>query len=81
MRTRGGENAGCIWDGQSPYSVCRNSPDKETPLWAPDGPPIYYWAAGEYNSSNAVCVNYTGGVNTQPKPLRMGFRYVKEGQR
>jgi hypothetical protein len=79
--TRDGENAGCVWDGQSPHTDCGRPPDKETPLWAPDEPPIYYWAAGEFDTFLAFCVNYTGGVNRQPKSLggrSVGFRCVKE---
>jgi len=77
--TRNGENAGCVWDGQSEYADCRTPPDKETPLWAPDEAPIYYWAAGERDPMNAYCVNYTGGTNYQPKSaVGLGFRCVKE---
>jgi hypothetical protein len=77
--TRDGENAGCTWDGSAPHAECRRNPDKETPLWAPDERPIYYWAAGEYDSEHAWCVNYTGGLNRQPKSSRtVGFRCVRE---
>lgn len=77
--TRDGENAGCAWEGSAPHARCRRAPDKETPLWAPDEPPIYYWAADEHDSASAFCVNYTGGLNYQPKSSRsVGFRCVKD---
>jgi len=80
--TRGGENAGCAREGSAPYAECSRTPDKETPLWAPDQPPIYYWAAEEYDSTTAYCVNYTGGLNHQPKSSRTtGFRCVKDTSR
>jgi hypothetical protein len=63
-------------DGETPGALgrevgrasCRILPDKETPLWAPDEPPIYYWAADEYNEHQAYFVSYNGeGINHQPK--------------
>ena len=45
---RHGENAGCVWDGETHEQIaCDVLPDKETPLWAPDMEPVYYWAADE----------------------------------
>jgi hypothetical protein len=78
--TRDGVNAGCAWVDSSPHAECRTPPDKETPLWAPDERPIYYLAADEYDSERARCVNYTGGVNRQPKAETgtAGFRCVKD---
>jgi hypothetical protein len=82
---RGGENAGCA--PQAPdrsgrrRSKCRPAADKETPLWAPDRPPIYYWAAEEHNAQRAYYVGYNGAVNHQPKNrgnLRHSRRCVKE---
>ena len=76
--TRDGENAGCAWEGESPNAVCRRPPDKEAPLWAPDEPPIYYWAADEHDPARGACVNYTGGYNRLPKSARSpGYRCVK----
>jgi len=77
--TRDGENAGCIWDGRSPHAACRRPPDKETPLWAPDQAPIYYWSASEANARTALAVNYTGGISYLPKSMRagVGFRCVR----
>ncbi|MFC2024094.1 hypothetical protein ACFLTJ_00725 [Chloroflexota bacterium] len=79
---RHGENAGCTWDGNSARAVCQVLPDKETPLWAPDWSPIYYWAADEYDEHEAYYVSYNGeGINHQPKfwgNQRHGYRFVRE---
>lgn len=84
---RGGENAGCTWDGESTQADCIQQPNKETPLWAPDESPIYYWSADEYDEESAWYVPYTGGgryggiIGHQPKDWgnpRHGFRCVRE---
>ena len=70
---RHGENAGCTCDGESGGASCRITPDKETPLWAPDQTPIYYWSADECDEHEAWYVPYTGGhssggsMSSQPK--------------
>jgi hypothetical protein len=80
--TRHGENAGCIWSGEERAQIqCDILPDKETPLWAPDLAPIYYWAAEEQNDRNAYFVSYNGWVNTAYKPggnPRHSHRCVRE---
>jgi len=76
--TRDGENSGCAWDGQSTHAVCRTPPDKETPLWAPDQPPIYYLAVDVPDEEHALGVNYTGGITYHRRSSRgQGFRCVK----
>ncbi|MFC1987087.1 hypothetical protein ACFLVH_00845 [Chloroflexota bacterium] len=79
---RHGENAGCTWDGKSTQANCQVLPDKDTPLWAPDWSPIYYWAADEYDEHQAYFVSYNGkGINHQPKSWgnqRHGYRFVRE---
>jgi len=84
---RGGENAGCTWDGKSDQATCRRQPNKDTPLWAPDEEPIYYWSGEEYNEEEAWYVPYTGGgryggvIGHQPKSWgnpRHGYRCVRE---
>jgi hypothetical protein len=77
--TRDGENAGCTWDGKGWHARCGRPPDKETPLWAPDERPIYYWAAEDRGPADALGVNYTAGITPQPKASRgPGFRCVKD---
>jgi len=65
---RHGDNAGCIWTGEKNVQMeCTLRPDKETPLWAPDIEPIYYWAAEEYDHRQAYFVSYNGWVNATYK--------------
>ena len=77
--TRKGRNAGCAWDRRTPHAACRTAPDKETPLWAPDQAPIYYWSSDTPDATAAFAVNYTGGISALPRarPLGVGFRCVK----
>jgi hypothetical protein len=78
--TRNGENAACTWDGIAERLDCWQEPDKETPLWAPDMEPIYYWAADEFNAEEAYYVSYNGQVYAQPKDWgnpRHGYRCVR----
>jgi hypothetical protein len=76
-----GRNAGCAWDGTVGRMACAARPDKETPLWAPNEPPIYYWAADEHSVQEAYYVSYNGYVSAQPKSFgnpRHGYRCVRE---
>jgi hypothetical protein len=76
-----GENAGCSWDGEEDRADCEIRPDKETPLWAPDMEPVYYWTADDLDAEEAYYINYQGRVDTQPKRWgnpRHGYRCVRE---
>ena len=82
-----GESAGCAWDGASAEAECGEQPNKDTPLWAPDEAPIYYWTSDEYDRESAWYVPYTGGlryggmIDHQPKDWgnsRHGFRCVRD---
>jgi len=76
--TRNGRHAGCTWDRQAHHAACAVPPDKETPLWAPDEAPIYYWTADAPEAPYAVGINYTGGVTYHRKSAGgVGFRCVK----
>jgi len=78
---RDGKSAGCAWDGKSYQVSCLVLPDKETPLWAADRSPIYYWADDEYDQEDAYYVGYRGRVAHQPKSWgnpRHGYRFVRE---
>ncbi len=79
--TRHGVSAGCVWSGGAGQASCRISPDKETPLWAPDQPPIYMWTGTTRGDEEAWFVNYLGFVSAQPRQFgnpRHGYRCVKE---
>lgn len=78
--TRRGASAGCTWDGAVGRAPCRTQPDKETPLWAPDAPPIYMWTS-EQSDTDAWYVNYQGFVAHQSKGFgnpRHGYRCVRD---
>jgi len=78
--TLDGRNAGCVWNGEIGFAACRERPDKETPLWAPNQSPIYYWAADEHDGEQAWYVAYNGAVRAQPKNFgnpRHGYRCVR----
>ncbi len=78
---RHGENTGCTWSGETGRAACETSPDKETPLWAANWSPIYYWSADEYDERGAYYVSYNGAVSHQPKTWgnpRHGYRCVRE---
>ncbi|MDY6868323.1 MAG: hypothetical protein SVT56_10545 [Chloroflexota bacterium] len=79
--SRHGVNAGCTWDGETGEMDCDLRPDKETPLWAPDEPPVYLWTAEAYDEEDAYYVSYTSFVSHQPKTWgnpRHGYRCVRE---
>ena len=79
---RHGENAGCVWDGETGVQVaCAVRPDKESPLWATDVPVIYYWAADESTERNGFFVAFNGTMNDTYKlggNPRHGYRCVRE---
>jgi hypothetical protein len=78
--TRSGRAAGCSWNGQRGRMTCARQPDKETPLWNPDDPPIYMWTS-EQSATDAWFVNYQAFVSHQPKGFgnpRHGYRCVRE---
>ncbi len=76
-----GQPAGCVWNGLPGRAECLLRPDKETPLWAPDQPPIYYWSGEAFDATRAWYVGYSGQVNARPKDWgnpRHGYRCVQE---
>jgi hypothetical protein len=81
---RHGKNAGCSWAGEAYDEMdCQILPDKETPLWAPDLDPIYYWAANERDDRNAYYVSYNGWVNWTIKSAgnpRHSHRCVRDAE-
>ena len=79
---RHGENAGCTWEGEErTQAVCAVLPDKESPLWATDRSPIYYWVADSQDEDLGVYVSYNGWVNATIKSggnPRHSYRCVRE---
>jgi hypothetical protein len=76
-----GASARCAWNGVvSTRAQCEQEPDKETPLWAPDQYPIYFWSSDQHDDSSALYVSYNGWVHAQPKHWgnpRHGYRCVR----
>ena len=79
--TRRGENAGGVWDSEQGRATYRTRPDKESPLWDPRSPIIYWWAADEVDADHAYRVVYNGGVWLISRNTGMGsqaFRAVRD---
>lgn len=69
---RHGQNARCTWDGEPGRAQCKILPDKETPLWDPKAPVIYYWSADEHDAALAYKVAYNGRVDVLHKFSGLG---------
>jgi hypothetical protein len=78
--TRHGANAGGIWDPEIERATYEIEPDKETPLWNPHSPIIYYWTSAELNEQKAYMIVYNGQVQPRNKTGMgsLGFRAVKD---
>lgn len=74
------QTAGCVFDHATRTSSCQLTPDKETPLWAPDQSPIYLWTSDMTVPGEAEYVGYNGSVGSQPIDWgnpRHGYRCVR----
>jgi hypothetical protein len=69
-----GENCEGEWDGKIGEQDYKILPDKETPLWNPNQPAIYYWTADSFDSTSAYYVVYNGTVLAVDKTTQMGSR-------
>jgi hypothetical protein len=79
--TRGGRNAGGMWDAQAARPTYDRRPDKESPLWDQYAPLIYLWTSEQEDKDRAWIVVYHGGVFAKPKAVgspSFGFRAVRE---
>ena len=79
--TRGGVNAGGVWDSALCRAHYRVQPDKESPLWRVYAETIYWWTASEAAAGQAYRIVYNGGVYAMPKSQRygtIGFRAVRQ---
>jgi len=78
--TRSGTNCGGAWDSMAGAASYRTTPDKESPLWDPHSPIIYWWTGTEQDSAHVYRIVYNGGVQAVPKTIGMGdlaFRAVR----
>jgi hypothetical protein len=81
--TRHGENAGGVYDATRYQGAYETRPDKESPLWDPHSPIIYWWSADEIDEMHALRVVYNGLVVPVQKDSAMGsqaFRAVRDPQ-
>jgi hypothetical protein len=77
--TRHGINAGGTWNREIKEPSYENEPDKETPIWNPNSPIIYYWTANELDEDRAYIIVYDGKVYPRYKSGSgaISFRAVK----
>jgi hypothetical protein len=78
--TRHGSNCGGVWDPTSNQASYRTKPDKESPLWNPYSPIIYWWTSSQPRSSQAYSVDFNGNIYTRNKESNLGsqgFRAVR----
>jgi hypothetical protein len=77
---RHGKNAGGAWDAASGRATYQIQPDKESPLWNPYSPIIYWWTATEVGRDQAYFIAFNGTVRPRAKnaaPGYQGFRAVR----
>lgn len=79
--TRNGHNARGVWArdrGRAVYQLC---PDKESPLWEPYSPVIYWWTQSKgprENTRYGIAYNgYVKVVNERSGWASLGFRLVR----
>lgn len=79
--TRGGRNAGGVWDAAAQRATYSITPDKESPLWRVYAETIYWWTGTEAGPGKAYRLVYNGQVFATLKRYRLGsvgFRAVRE---
>jgi len=78
--TRHGTNCGGLWNPISAEASYTTKPDKESPLWNPYSPIIYWWTSSQPTSSQAYSVDFNGRVYNRNKESNLGsqgFRAVR----
>jgi hypothetical protein len=63
-----GRNSGGMWDSERHRASYRTQPDKESPLWDPYSPVIYWWTNSDVEAGKAWTVAYNGGTLGRRKP-------------
>jgi hypothetical protein len=82
--TRHGTNGGGVWDPVNARATYTTNPDKESPLWNPYSPIIYWWTSSERSSRQAYSIDFNGNVYSRNKESTVGsqsFRAVRELQK
>lgn len=79
--TRGGRNAGGVWNPEQQRCAYLVQPDKESPLWVVYAETIYWWTASVDGPDRAYRIACNGEVLSMPKERGMGtlgFRAVRD---
>jgi hypothetical protein len=78
---RHGTNCGGVWDPINARASYTTKPDKESPLWNPYSPVIYWWTSSEQSSRRAYSIDFNGNIYGRNKESTLGsqgFRAVRE---
>jgi hypothetical protein len=78
--TRHGANCGGVWNPVSTQASYTTKPDKESPLWDPYSPVIYWWTASQPNSAQAYSIDFNGKIYNRYRQSNLGsqgFRAVR----
>jgi hypothetical protein len=78
---RHGKNCGGIWNQVVVRASYTTKPDKESPLWNPYSPIIYWWTSSELNSGRAYYIDFNGNVYPRDKNSNLGsqaFRAARD---
>jgi len=78
--TRHGSNCGGVWNPVNAEASYSTMPDKESPLWNPYSPIIYWWTSSQPSSSQAYSIDFNGRIYTRNKESNLGsqgFRAVR----
>lgn len=78
--SRHGTNSGGVWDSIRLRPFYSKKPDKESPLWNPYAPIIYWWTSSEHDGERAYSIDFNGNVDSRNKESTLGsqgFRAVR----
>jgi hypothetical protein len=78
--TRHRTNCGGVWDPVSARASYITKPDKESPLWDPYSPVIYWWTSSQQSSSQAYSIDFSGTIYSRNEESNLGsqgFRAVR----
>jgi hypothetical protein len=76
-----GENCGGHFDDNKGEAYYTRTPDKDAPLWDPEGMVIYYWTSTYADETHSYDITYSGEVRDISKITKQdyrGWRAVKD---
>jgi len=77
---RHGTNCGGVWNPIRAQAQYATKPDKESPLWNPYSPIVYWWTSSESSRSQAYSIDFNGKIYNRNKESNLGsqgFRAVR----